>query len=59
MDHIVTLDGRQEAILQATAEKFVRLHGGDVMKALKEQMVLNAHLQEKLDRQDRKPKSLV
>lgn len=59
MDRIVTLDARQEAILQTAAEKFVRLHGGDTMKALKEQMVLNAHLQDKLDRQARKPRLLV
>ena len=49
MDRIVTLDARQEAILQAAASDFVRLHGGDAMKALKEQMVLNSHLQDRLD----------
>lgn len=49
MDHIVTLDGRQEAALQAAADDFVRRHKGDPMKALKEQMLLNAQLQERLD----------
>lgn len=49
MDRIVTLDARQEAVLQAAADDFVRRHGGDPVKALKEQMVLNAHLQERLD----------
>ncbi|MEW6633134.1 MAG: hypothetical protein AB1440_19870 [Pseudomonadota bacterium] len=49
MDHIVRLDSRQEVALQAVAEKFVATHQGDVMKALKEMIVLNGHLQEKLD----------
>ncbi|MBZ9760987.1 hypothetical protein LB553_08865 [Mesorhizobium sp. CA8] len=49
MDHIVRLDGRQEAALQAIADKFVATHKGDVMKALKEMIVLNGHLQERLD----------
>jgi hypothetical protein len=49
MDHIVTLDARQEAALQAAAESFVRQHRGDTMRALKEQMLLNATLQERLD----------
>ncbi|WP_292119423.1 hypothetical protein [Mesorhizobium sp.] len=49
MDHIVRLDSRQEAALQAVADKFVATHQGDVMKALKEMIVLNGHLQEKLD----------
>ncbi|TPK61152.1 hypothetical protein FKO01_59870 [Mesorhizobium sp. B2-3-3] len=49
MDHIVRLDSRQEAALQAAADKFVAFHKGDVMKALKEMMVLNGHLQQKLD----------
>jgi hypothetical protein len=49
MDHIVTLDGQQEAALQAAATDFVRRHKGDTMRALKEQMLLNAHLQERLD----------
>ncbi|TIX23574.1 hypothetical protein [Mesorhizobium sp.] len=49
MDHIVTLDSRQEAALQAVADKFIALHKGDVMKALKEMIVLNGHLQDKLD----------
>lgn len=45
----MTLDGRQEAALQAVAEKFVALHKGDAVKALKEMIVLNGHLQERLD----------
>ncbi|MBZ9942647.1 hypothetical protein LB533_16265 [Mesorhizobium sp. BR1-1-13] len=49
MDHIVRLDSRQEAALQVAAEKFVATHQGDVMKALKEMIVLNGHLQERLD----------
>lgn len=50
MDHIVTLDSRQEAELQAVADKFVRLHKGGVMRALKEMIVLNGHLQGELDK---------
>ncbi len=53
MDHIITLDSRQEAELQAVADKFVRVHKGDVMKALKEMTVLNGHLQEELDKLQR------
>lgn len=49
MDHIVTLDSRQEAALQEAADKFIALHEGDVVKALKEMIVLNGHLQERLD----------
>lgn len=49
MDHIVRLDSRQETALQAAADSFVALHNGDVMKALKEMMVLNGHLHQKLD----------
>ena len=49
MDRIVTLDSRQEAALQATADQFIALHKGDVAKALKEMIVLNGHLQERLD----------
>ena len=49
MDQIVRLDSRQEAALQATADKFVALHKGDPMKALKEMIVLNGHLQQRLD----------
>ncbi|SJM33069.1 hypothetical protein BQ8482_330204 [Mesorhizobium delmotii] len=29
MDHIVTLDSRQEAALQAVADKFVAVHKGE------------------------------
>ena len=49
MDQIVTLDSRQEAALQAVADKFIALHEGDAAKALKEMIVLNGHLQERLD----------
>ncbi|MER8863102.1 hypothetical protein NKI19_05180 [Mesorhizobium sp. M0751] len=49
MDHIVTLDSRQEAALQAIADRFIALHKGDAVKALKEMIVLNGHLQERLD----------
>ena len=49
MDRIVTLDNRREAALQATADQFIALHKGDVVKALKEMIVLNGHLQERLD----------
>ncbi|PBB83317.1 hypothetical protein [Mesorhizobium sp. WSM3876] len=49
MDHIVRLDSRQEAALQAVADKFIATHKGDVMRALKEMIVLNGHLQERLD----------
>ncbi|MDX8512705.1 hypothetical protein [Mesorhizobium captivum] len=49
MDHIVRLDSRQEAALQAIAERFIAQHKGDPVKALKEMIVLNGHLQERLD----------
>ncbi|MBZ9806944.1 hypothetical protein [Mesorhizobium sp. ESP-6-2] len=49
MDHIVRLDSRQEAALQAIADKFVASHKGDVMKALKAMIVTNGHLQERVD----------
>jgi hypothetical protein len=49
MDRIVTLDSCREAALQATADQFIALHKGDVVKALKEMIVLNGHLQERLD----------
>jgi len=49
MDQIMTLDSRQEAALQAVADKFIALHKGDAVKALKEMIVLNGHLQERLD----------
>ncbi|TPJ52699.1 hypothetical protein [Mesorhizobium sp. B2-6-4] len=48
-DRIITLDSRQEAALQTVADKFVALHKGDPMKALKEMIVLNGRLQEQLD----------
>ncbi|WP_419693878.1 hypothetical protein ACN2CC_23575 [Mesorhizobium muleiense] len=46
---MVTLDSRQEAALQVVAEKFIAQHKGDAVKALKEMIVLNGHLQERLD----------
>ncbi|TPI13011.1 hypothetical protein FJW06_15225 [Mesorhizobium sp. B4-1-3] len=49
MDHIVRLDSRQEAALQATADQFIALHKGDTLKALKEMIVLNGRLQQRLD----------
>lgn len=49
MDRIVRLDARQEAELQRVADKFVALHSGDVMKALKEMIVLNGEMQERLE----------
>ncbi|TPL45347.1 hypothetical protein [Mesorhizobium sp. B2-4-6] len=49
MDRIVRFDSRQEAALQATADRFVALHKGDAVKALKEMIVLNGHLQQRLD----------
>ncbi|MCF6117147.1 hypothetical protein L2449_09495 [Mesorhizobium muleiense] len=49
MDRIVTLDSRQEAALQAIADKFITQHKGDPVEALKEMVVLNGHLQERLD----------
>ncbi|TPK38722.1 hypothetical protein [Mesorhizobium sp. B2-5-3] len=48
-NRIITLDSRQEAALQAVADKFVAQHKGDTMKALKEMIVLNGHLHEQLD----------
>jgi hypothetical protein len=35
--------------LQVIAEKFIAQHKGDAVKALKEMIVLNGHLQERLD----------
>ena len=49
MDYIVALDSRQEAALQDAADKFIALHKGDAVKALKEMMVLNSRLQDQLD----------
>ncbi|WP_167458341.1 hypothetical protein [Mesorhizobium kowhaii] len=49
MNYIITLDSRQEAALQAVADKFVAKHKGDTMKALKEMIVLNGRLQDQLD----------
>ncbi|MFD2052959.1 hypothetical protein ACFSQT_07490 [Mesorhizobium calcicola] len=49
MDHIVTLDSRQEAALQAIADQFIAQHKGDPVKALKEMIVLNGHLHDRLE----------
>ncbi|RWP18005.1 MAG: hypothetical protein EOR01_23570 [Mesorhizobium sp.] len=49
MDHIVTLDSRQEAALQEIADRYIAQRKGDAVKALKEMIVLNGHLQERLD----------
>lgn len=57
MDHIITLDSRQEAALKAVADKFVALHKGDTMKALKEMIVLNGQLQDQLDALKARPVS--
>lgn len=45
----MTLDSRQEAALQTIADKFIAQHKGDAVKALKEMILLNGHLQERLD----------
>ncbi|WP_292483655.1 hypothetical protein [Mesorhizobium sp.] len=50
---VVTLDSRREAALQVVAEKFIAQHRGDAVKALKEMIVLNGHLQERLDAVER------
>lgn len=50
MDRIVRLNSRQEAELQRVADNFVAHHKGDVMKALKEMIVLNGELQERLEK---------
>lgn len=50
MDRIVRLDARQEAELQRVADNFVAYHGGDIMKALKEMIVLNGEMQERLEK---------
>ncbi|CDX34638.1 conserved hypothetical protein [Mesorhizobium plurifarium] len=49
MDQIITLDSRQEAALQKVADRFVSLHKGDTMKALKEMIVLNGGLQDEIE----------
>ncbi|HEV2502310.1 MAG TPA: hypothetical protein VGV39_04510 [Mesorhizobium sp.] len=49
MDRIVRLDARQEAELQRVANNFVAYHKGDVMKALKEMIVLNGEMQQRLE----------
>ena len=54
MAHIVTLDSNQEAALRAVADKFIAQDKGDAVKALKEMIVLNGHLQERLDTMERR-----
>ena len=55
MDHVVRLSSRQEAALQAIADKVVAEHDGDVMKALKAMIVLNGHYQQRLDAESLEP----
>ena len=50
MDQIVRLDSHQEAVLDDAAERFIVQCHGDVRKALKEMMVVNAHLNDQLER---------
>lgn len=47
---VVRLDARQEAELQRVVDNFVAYHKGDIMKALKEMIVLNGELQERLEK---------
>ncbi|MGJ2639742.1 hypothetical protein [Rhizobiales bacterium 3FA27D7] len=49
MDRIVRLDTRQEAALQRVADRFVASHKGDVMMALKQMIVLNGELQQRIE----------
>jgi hypothetical protein len=50
MDQIVRLDSHQEATLEDAADQFIAKCHGDVRKALKEMMVVNAHLNDQLER---------
>ena len=50
MNQIVRLHSQQEAMLDNAADRFIAHHNGDVRKALKEMMVLNAHLNDQLER---------
>jgi hypothetical protein len=50
MDQIVRLDSHQEATLEDAADRFIAKCHGDVRKALKEMMVVNAHLNDQLER---------
>ena len=49
MDRIVRLDTRQEAALQRVADRFVASHKGDVMMALKQMIVLDGELQQRIE----------
>ncbi|MBN9234444.1 MULTISPECIES: hypothetical protein [Phyllobacteriaceae] len=49
MDRIVRLDTRRETALQRIADRFVASHKGDVMMALKQMIVLNGEMQQRLD----------
>ncbi|GLS33491.1 hypothetical protein SAMN04488498_12569 [Mesorhizobium albiziae] len=49
MDQIVRLNSQQEAILDDAADRFIALYHGNIRKALKEVIVLNAHLNDQLD----------
>ena len=49
MDRIVRLDTRQEAALQRVADRFVASHKGDGMMALKQMIVLNGELQQRIE----------
>ncbi|GLS28464.1 hypothetical protein SAMN04488498_1011 [Mesorhizobium albiziae] len=49
MDQIVRLNSQQEAILDDAADRFIALYDGNVRRALKEVIVLNAHLSDQLD----------
>ena len=48
MDQIVRLNRQREAILEDAADRFITQHHGNLRKALKEMIVLNAHLCDQL-----------
>ena len=50
MDQIVRLDSYQEVLLDDAADRFIAQCHGGVRKALKEMMVVNAHLNDQLER---------
>ncbi|TIR30124.1 MAG: hypothetical protein E5X07_23035 [Mesorhizobium sp.] len=49
MDHIVTLDSRQESRPPGHRRQVHCQHKGDPVKALKEMIARNGHLQDRLD----------
>jgi hypothetical protein len=49
MDQIVRLNRQREAILEDAADRFITQHHGNLRKALKEMIVLNAHLCDQLE----------